>query len=194
MIIKKMRASFGKLHGELALHEGMNLLCLPNESGKSTWSAFLLAMLYGIDTAERAGRGNQGLPAKERYRPWDGSAMEGAVELVWDGREITIERKTAGRIPMGAFRAYETASGLPVPELTAENCGRVLCGVERSVFERTAFIRQLGMAVTEDAQLEQRLNALVTTGEEGKSYSELEKELKNLKNFRLSPEPVSNPA
>ena len=54
MIIKKMRASFGKLHGELALHEGMNLLCLPNESGKSTWSAFLLAMLYGIDTAERA--------------------------------------------------------------------------------------------------------------------------------------------
>ena len=182
MIIKKMRASFGKLHGELALHEGMNLLCLPNESGKSTWSAFLLAMLYGIDTAERAGRGNQGLPAKERYRPWYGSAMEGAVELVWNGREITIERKTAGRIPMGAFRAYETASGLPVPELTAENCGRALCGVERSVFERTAFIRQLGMAVTEDAQLEQRLNALVTTGEEGKSYSELEKELKNLKN------------
>ena len=69
MIIKKMRASFGKLHGELTLHEGMNLLCLPNEAGKSTWSAFLLAMLYGIDTSERAGKANQGLPAKERYRP-----------------------------------------------------------------------------------------------------------------------------
>lgn len=182
MIIKKMRASFGKLHGELTLHEGMNLLCLPNEAGKSTWSAFLLAMLYGIDTSERAGKTNQGLPAKERYRPWDGSPMQGAVELVWRGREITIERTTAGRIPMGVFRAYETAGGAPVPELTGENCGKLLCGVERSVFERTAFIRQLGMTVTEDAQLEQRLNALVTTGEEGKSYSQLEKELKNLKN------------
>ena len=81
MIIKRLRASFGKLHETLELHEGLNLLCLPNEAGKSTWSAFLLAMLYGIDTSERASVQNQGLPAKERYQPWDGSAMEGAVEL-----------------------------------------------------------------------------------------------------------------
>lgn len=181
MIVKKLRASFGKLHGELTLHEGMNLLCLPNEAGKSTWSAFLLTMLYGIDTGERAKKTNQNLPTKERYRPWDGSAMQGAVELEWNGRDITIERTSAGRSPMGIFRAYETASGVPITELTAENCGRTLCDVERSVFERTAFIRQLGMAVTEDTQLEQRLSALVTTGEEGKSYSELENALKKLK-------------
>lgn len=70
----------------------------------------------------------------------------------------------------------------PVPELTAENCGRTLCGAERSVFERTAFVRQLGMAVSSDAQLEQRLSALVTTGEEGPSASALEKKLRDLKN------------
>ena len=178
-----MRASFGKLHGELALNEGMNLLCLPNEAGKSTWSAFLVAMLYGIDTSERANAYNQGLPMKERYKPWDNSAMEGAIELSWKGREITIERTTDRRVPMGAFRAYETASGVPVPELTGENCGKVLCGVERSVFERTAFIRQLGLTVTDDAALEKRLGALVTTGEDGaKSYSELAEELKKQKN------------
>ncbi|MBQ3356123.1 MAG: AAA family ATPase [Oscillospiraceae bacterium] len=183
MIIRKMRASFGKLHGELKLQEGMNLLCLPNEAGKSTWSAFLVAMLYGIDTSERASSYNQGLPMKERYKPWDGSAMEGAIELSWNGREITIERTTDRRVPMGAFRAYETASGVPVPELTGDNCGRVLCGVERSVFERTAFIRQLGLTVTEDAALEKRLGALVTTGEDGAmSYSELADELKKQRN------------
>ena len=66
MIIKKMRASFGKLHETLELHGGMNLLCLPNEAGKSTWSAFLLAMLYGIDTSERASVQNHGLPAKDK--------------------------------------------------------------------------------------------------------------------------------
>lgn len=183
MIIRKMRASFGKLHGELALQEGMNLLCLPNEAGKSTWSAFLVAMLYGIDTSERSNAANQGLPMKERYKPWDGSAMEGAIELCWNGREITIERKSDRRAPMGAFRAYETASGVPVAELTGENCGRTLIGVERSVFERTAFIRQLGLTVTEDAALEKRLGALVTTGEDGaKSYSELEAILRNQRN------------
>ena len=174
MIIKRMRASFGKLHDTLELHGGMNLLTLPNEAGKSTWSAFLVSMLYGVDTSERANLTNQGLPIKERYRPWDGSAMEGAVDLVWNGREITIERTTARRIPMGEFRAYETQSGIPVTELTGENCGRMLCGVGRGVFERTAFIRQLGLAVSGDAELEKRLSALVSTGEDGaKSYSEL---------------------
>ena len=182
MILLQLRANFGKLHGTLTLHEGLNELCLPNEAGKSTWSAFLLAMLYGIDTRERATRENQNLPAKERYRPWDGSSMEGAIDLIWNGRAITIERRSQGRTPMGVFRAYETESGTPVPELTAENCGRMLCGAERSVFERTAFVRQLGMAVSSDAQLEQRLSALVTTGEEGPSASALEKKLRDLKN------------
>lgn len=183
MRIIKLRASFGKLRGELNLEKGFNLLCLPNEAGKSTWSAFLVAMLYGVDTSERANAANQGLPAKERYKPWDGAAMEGAAELEWNGRRITIERTTTGRVPMGAFRAYETDSGLAVPELTAENCGAVLCGAERSVFERTAFIRQLGLPVTGDAALEKRLGALVATGEEGgKSYLELEKELRGIKN------------
>ena len=62
MILLQLRANFGKLHGTLTLHEGLNELCLPNEAGKSTWSAFLLAMLYGIDTRERATRENQNLP------------------------------------------------------------------------------------------------------------------------------------
>lgn len=183
MRLLKLRASFGKLRSELELKEGFNELYLPNEAGKSTWSAFLVAMLYGIDTSERASAQNQGLPMKERYKPWDGRAMEGAIELLWQGRHITIERSAAGRVPMGNFRAYETESGIPVVELTGENCGRVLCGVERSVFERSAFIRQLGLAVTQDAALEKRLGALVATGEEnGKTCLELEKELKNRRN------------
>lgn len=177
MIILKMRASFGTLSGELTLHEGMNLLCLPNESGKSTWSAFLLAMLYGVDTSEKASAANHYLPFKERYKPWDGRAMEGAIDLIWQGRKITIERRTTNRVPMGTFRAYEMDSGTEITELNANNCGLMLCGVERSVFERTAFIRQLGVAVTGDAKLEKRLGALVTTGEEGMTASELQKTL-----------------
>lgn len=183
MKILKLRASFGKLNGELCLQEGMNLLVLPNEAGKSTWSAFVLAMLYGIDTKERSSAANAGLPAKERYKPWDGKPMEGMMELLWQGRRITVERSSTAKAPMGVFCAYDTDSGQAIRELTAENCGKVLCGVERSVFERTAFIRQLGLSVTEDSALEQRMNALVSTGEEGaKSATVLEKELQQLKN------------
>ena len=183
MILYKMTASFGKLDGTLELREGMNLIELPNEGGKSTWSAFLLAMLYGIDTRERSSAANEGLPAKERHKPWSGKPMEGSIELNWDGRRITVERKSGPRGPMSQFRAYYTDSGNPVSELTAENCGLRLCGVERSVFERSAFIRQLGLPVTADDALEQRLRALISTGEEqGKSAARLEKELRSLKN------------
>ena len=183
MILYKMTASFGRLDGNLVLHEGMNLIELPNEAGKSTWSAFLLAMLYGIDTRERGNAANEGLPAKERYKPWSGKPMEGSMELEWKGRRITIERRSGPRGPMSLFSAYDTASGVSVRELTAENCGLMLCGVERSVFERSAFIRQLGLPVSADDALEQRLRSLITTGEEhGKTASRLEKELRLLKN------------
>ncbi len=183
MKILKMRASFGKLKGELDLQDGMNLLTLPNEEGKSTWTAFIIAMFYGIDTKERSNQLNNGLPAKEKYRPWNGGPMEGSIDLEWKGRRITIERKSTAKAPMSLFRAYDTDSGKELGALSGENCGRTLCGVERSVFERTAFIRQLGMSVGEDDALEKRLGALVSTGEEqSRSAPQLEKELSALKN------------
>ena len=55
-----MSASFGKLRGDtLELKAGLNIIQAPNETGKSTWCAFLLSMLYGINSRERdrAGKG-----------------------------------------------------------------------------------------------------------------------------------------
>lgn len=181
MMIYSMTATFGKLeHETLTLKPGLNVIEAPNEWGKSTWCAFLLAMLYGLDTRAKASR--TALPDRERYAPWSGSLMSGRMELRWNGRDITIERSTRGRIPMGEFRAYETASGMNVPELNAGNCGLVLLGVERSVFQRAGFIRQSDLPVTQDDDLRRRLNALVTTGDESADASRLEKGLRELKN------------
>ena len=181
MTILRMRASFGCLqNAELTLAPGLNVLTLPNESGKSTWAQFLLAMFYGVDTTERAKAGS--IPTKTKYKPWSGAPMTGELELDWDGRIIILERTSRGRIPMGQFRAYEKDSGLSIPELTAENCGRVLLGVERSVFERSAFVRQLGLAVSADDALEKRLSSLVTTGEETVSAAETARRLRDRKN------------
>ena len=49
-----MTATFGKLREQtLELGDGLNILQAPNETGKSTWCAFLLSMLYGINSRER---------------------------------------------------------------------------------------------------------------------------------------------
>ncbi|MBR1972863.1 MAG: AAA family ATPase [Oscillospiraceae bacterium] len=181
MRIYRMTATFGKLeHQTLEVKPGLNILTAPNEWGKSTWCAFLVAMLYGIDT--RAKSTKHTLADKERYAPWSGSPMSGRIDLNWQGRDITIERNTTRRVPMGEFKAYETASGLPVKELTAENCGQLLLGVEQSVFRRAGFIRHADLPVTQDEALRRRLNALVTTGDDSGAADRLAAELKELKN------------
>ena len=181
MRIRKLSASFGGLqNAELTLNEGLNVITAPNESGKSTWAAFLMAMLYGVDSSERTTKTN--LPVKTKFKPWSGAPMEGRMELEWQGKRITIERSTKGRVPMGEFRAYETASGQAVAGMTGENCGELLLGVSRSVFERSAFIGQGAMALTSDAELEKRLSSLVTAGDETVSFSDTQKTLRDWRN------------
>ncbi|MBE6924315.1 MAG: hypothetical protein E7466_03635 [Ruminococcaceae bacterium] len=181
MIVLSMTATFGKLeHQTLHLEPGLNIIDAPNEWGKSTWCAFLMTMLYGLDTRERTTKTT--LAEKERYAPWSGSLMSGRLELLWQGRHITIERWSKGRTPMGEFRAYETDSGLPVPELTAANCGQTLLGVERSVYARGGFLRSAEMPVTLNEELRSRLNALVTTGDDSGTAEALGEKLRELKN------------
>ncbi len=181
MRIYQMTATFGKLeHETLTLKPGLNIISAPNEWGKSTWCAFLVAMLYGLDT--RAKTTKTALADKERYAPWSGAPMSGRIDLNWNGRDITIERVTRRRVPLGEFKAYETESGLPVAELTAANCGQMLLGVEQTVFRRSGFIRHADLPVTQDEALRRRLNALVTTGDESGAADRLADQLKDLKN------------
>ena len=122
LTIRKMEATFGKLDGDtLELTEGLNVISAPNEWGKSTWCAFLTAMLYGVDTRDRTTK--TGLADKEHYAPWSGKPMSGRLEADWNGRRIVLYRSTSGRIPMGAFQAFDAETGMPVSELTAANCG-----------------------------------------------------------------------
>ena len=176
-----MTATFGKLENRtLQLQPGLNVISAPNEWGKTTWCAFLITMLYGLDTREKTTK--TALAVKERYAPWSGSPTSGRIDLHWNEKDITIERWTKGRTPLGEFRAYETESGLDIPELTAANCGQMLLGVERSVFQRAGFIRLTDLPVTQDEALRRRLNALVTTGDESGAGDLLAQKLKDLKN------------
>lgn len=178
MIIQRMRATFGRLEDrELSLRPGLNIVSGGNETGKSTWLAFLLAMLYGIDTKERSRSDH--LPDKLRFQPWNGKPMAGTMELTDDDKSITLER-TSRAAPMGDFRAWDTASGTPLDTMSGQSCGKELLDVEASVYTRSGFLRQQGAAVTADAQLEKRLSSLVTTGSEEYSYTELDEKLKKL--------------
>lgn len=178
MMIKKLDATFGKLEGEsLELHDGLNVISAPNESGKSTWCAFVRAMLYGVDSSERQKAGF--LPDKMRFAPWSGSAMQGSMQLESGGRDITITRTTkTASAPMREFSAVYTGTSVPVEGLNGNNAGEMLTGVSRDVFRRSAFVEQGKVAVTHSAELEKRISAIVSSGDEDCSFTEADGRLR----------------
>ena len=183
MTIKTMTATFGKLEkARLNCAEGLNLIHAPNEGGKSTWAAFYKAMLFGIDTRDRDKKGH--LADKNRYQPWSGAPMEGEIIADWNGREIAIRRTRRGNTPFGAFSAVYTDTGEAIPGMTGDNCGMMLTGVSREVFERSAFIGGDNMTVTAAPDLERRIAALLSAGQEDVSFSQVQSKLKEWLNRR----------
>lgn len=169
MKIKRMHATFGNLHERtLVLDEGMNVLSGSNESGKSTWSAFLRVMLYGISTREKSKQGF--LADKEKYAPWSGVPMYGRIEFEWEGRRCTLERTASktGILQKAELKDAETGQIIPI----SEPVGETILGIKREVFERSAFIGQSQIIVggDKDGELERRITSLVSTGDEDVSY------------------------
>lgn len=181
MHILEMQAAYGRLRGDsLRLEPGLNLIYAPNESGKSTWCSFIRTMLYGLPT-----RQSGPLADKNRFAPWTGETMQGRMDLETDGRRWTVLRDTRrANAPMQNFACTYTGTAQPVPEVNGQNLGETLLGVPREVFQRSAFIGQSGLAVSQDPELERRIAALLSTGQEDVSYSESYDRLKKQLNRR----------
>lgn len=168
-------ATYGKLdQARLDLQPGLNVICAPNEGGKSTWCRFLLAMFYGLNTRQRGD-----LADKNRFQPWSGSLMQGKLELSVGDKELTLSRRTQRPdAPLGVFSCTYSGTDTPVPGLDAAHCGETLLGVPQSVYQRCAFIPSGSLAIDADADLERRISALISTGDEKISFSQVESRLK----------------
>jgi uncharacterized protein YhaN len=170
MKYRSIAGTFGCLdNAELTFGPGLNVICAPNESGKSTWCALLTALLYGVSTSEK--RRLDFLPDKLRFDPWSGKPAFGKLTVEWNGELIDIYRKTNRNGILQEFSAVYAESGEPVPEFTAKNAGEKLTGVSKDVFVRSAFFSGTSLAVSQNDELEKRIAALAGTGEEEVSAS-----------------------
>lgn len=80
---------FGKLKSfELELKPGLNVVYGPNESGKTTLYNFIRSCICGLPEKEL-----------EKYRPWDGSELDGEIVLLHEGRELRLF-STTGKKPL----------------------------------------------------------------------------------------------
>lgn len=171
MTIREMQAAFGKLDNRtMTLSEGFNIIEGANESGKSTWCAFIRAMLYGVNTSERDTKTS--LAVKNRYRPWTGVPMSGVMRInTAKYGEIIIERRSASTAaPMRDLLVY-SVSGDKIM-LSESNLGEEILGIGRDCFERSVFIETPLFPSGSTAELERRIMGLVSSGDENSSFTE----------------------
>ncbi|HXH23187.1 MAG TPA: AAA family ATPase, partial [Dehalococcoidia bacterium] len=134
--------AFGPLvNRELRFSEGLNLVCGPNEAGKSSWHAALYAALCG----RRRARGRPGPDQRfaERFRPWSGNEWRVSAQIcLADGRVIELSHDLDGRVdrqavqhPVGRDVAHEIINdGAPD--------GALWLGLDRQSFQAVACVRQ----------------------------------------------------
>ena len=183
MKIRRLDATFGNLHRKsISFGPGLNIVKGDNESGKSTWCAFIKSMLYGIDTREKAKAGF--IPDKERYLPWSGDKMHGRMEFEWNGKEYSLEREPNKAGVLSAATVCDLQTGEET--IGVEAPGEKLLGVKKEVFQRSTFIGQANIKIDNDknGELEKRIVSMSSSGEEDYSYAKVEKILRDWKNHR----------
>ena len=138
--------NFGKLHDYSMNFIGKtNILCAENGWGKSTLTAFIRAMFYGLE-----GKRKQSVRENEykKYMPWQGGIFGGRLTFEVRGKEYIVTR-TFGE--QEDFELRDAKTNLVSSDYT-ENLGKEIFQVDRESFMRTVFIGQgdLEVKLTDD--------------------------------------------
>ena len=150
---------FGGISGwKVALKPGLEVICGPNESGKTTIYHFIRMMFYS-----RTERGKElSNHPRRRYQPWDGSAMEGAIEFFLREKEYRLYKRfgqTPGQDEVQLI-CLTTASEVALPK--EQDAGEYLFGISLADYDRLVCASVDGMFRTsgkEDSYAEHLLES-----------------------------------
>ena len=138
--------------------KGLNCCISENGTGKTTLTAFIEAMLYGIgDTRRQALDENP----RKKYMPWQGGKFGGSLTVEVGKRKYIIERTFGQRPADDTFRLIDADSGR-VSEDYGEDIGERLFGIDRDGFLRTAFLSEKNLqGKNENKSISAKLSDLV---------------------------------
>ncbi len=169
MIIENINIkSFGMITDmSLDFSEGVNVIVGQNESGKSTIAAFIKYMLYGFgnDSVE------DGIPDERNKRiNWQSGIANGTMTVRVDGKRYLISRITE-RVNNGqrpTFKEDSTITDLETGSLAFGKmpAGEVFFGVDRELFENTAFVGQIADSSINEGSVKQSIENILFSGSE----------------------------
>ena len=127
--------SFGGLSGyKKQFNTEFDAFFQRNGTGKTTLSAFILAMLYGMDSLRT---NDKGLKDRARYLPWGGGKYGGSLTLESKGKLYRIERTFDSKSETkDALTVYDLQSGEKI--LPSASPGEYFLGIPKESFLATA--------------------------------------------------------
>lgn len=132
--------NFGKLSDfSYTFEDGLNVIQRENGFGKSTLSAFIKSMLFGLEDTKRAGLFEND---RKKYEPWQGGAWGGSLTISSGGEEYRIERSFFKKASLDEIKVYELKTGRLSDKFSEKSPGEVLLDIDREGFERTVFLSE----------------------------------------------------
>lgn len=129
--------NFGKLSDfEVNFSDGLNVICEPNGFGKSTLSAFIKVMLYGMPrNAGRSTVNNE----RRKYKPWQGGVFGGTLNYIHDNIEYKVIRSFGDRPSDDKFKLYDETNRRECC-ISSDSLGDELFDLDSDSFMRSAYV------------------------------------------------------
>ena len=167
MIIEKIVIkSFGRLVDKtLEFSDKVNVIEGENESGKSTIAAFIKYMLYGF-----GGESGEGIGEREKRINWDTGMASGMMYVRVKDKRYLITRTTVANEGEERVSYREESSIIDVetgaPAFGKLTAGEVFFGVDRELFDNTAFIGQIGDSSINEGSVKESIENIIFSGTE----------------------------
>lgn len=180
MIIKAIKIySFGGItNKEINFKKGLNLIYGENEKGKSTIEAFIKIMLYGISSKKV-----NGISERQRYMPFSGNLIKGEMIVEHKNEDYILQRTFGLTKKEDTSKILDYLTGDEVNCINSEIPGKDFIGVNRSTFEKTLFIKQLGVSFEKDKEEEimEKITSMFGCGENEVPVERALKKLESIK-------------
>lgn len=168
MIIEKINIkSFGMITDmTLEFSSRINVIEGQNEAGKSTIAAFIKYMLYGFDSGED----KESLSERNKRLNWVTGRAEGSMTVTVKGKSYLITRLTVAteNSPRPTYKEESSIIDLETgsPVFGKVPAGEVFFGVDRELFENTAFVGQIGDSRINEGSVKESIENILFSGAE----------------------------
>lgn len=171
-IVNVSVVAFGKLQSvNLSFNSGVNVLQNKNAFGKTTFAAFVRAMLYGLNYSYTK-EGDERVNDVTRYCPWGfGGKFGGSMTVEHNGATYRIERFFGGTARAEVLSVTNESTGAAVD--VSGGVGEYFLGLTADSYDRSTYFPQEAVELAPNENLDGRLANLVDSADYDKVQEKL---------------------